>query len=452
MATSDHDSLGLHHVPMVLLYGMNLANAWHEYQKRKRTAALQQKKETQTVQRSKILQSSLLTGISLAREQGASRVQNLESRTAALAKNSQHFEIIDLKACQSCGRRDTVYDFAIDKETDALLWALGSNNFGRLQYVSEYAHPRNKPTYTHKRPSSHDTHDLAAFRSNISSISLTNSRTVVATTASYYHPGNVFIAGLSEPSGPSDDSLPILDSPAPAYMMLGPKETSLWTSCANPPGGNDMVAMGGSEQTYLLSAEGHLLHTYNLGSDVRAIDWLSPNVAVGGTRARSVLLWDARTGGSTTRFHHSSGVTSVKSLANGSQTLVCGFDGMALYDVRMPAKPSRTPYRSRNGQQPSPAVLRLPFRTERPSVAMDVSPQAHLVATADDLNVIQLHSLLSGKLVGALGKPDYAKDKEYYTRLRFVDSNLNDEKPALMACQGSRLVEWSWGGAEDDEF
>lgn len=406
-----------------------MADYWMS-QKRKRTVVYQQKKEAQTVRRSKILQSPLITGISLSREHGASRAQILEARTASIAKQSEVSELLSLKSCEHCGRRDTVFDFAIDKENDSILWGLGSSTFGRLQYLSETS----------------STYEMAAFRSSISSLSVTNHRTVVATATAASHPGNVFIAGLSEPSG-EIGSLPILDTPAPSYMLLGHPETDLWTSSPNPPGGRDIVAIGGSEQTYMLGAEGRLLQTYDVGCDVRAIDWLSPTVAIGGTRKKTVLLWDARTGGSSARFHHSSGVTAIRSLGNGSQMLVCGFDGMGLYDVRMPRAAGRTS----KGTNPktSPAVLRIPFKTERPSVAMDVSQEANLVATGDDVNVIQLHSLLTGRLVGELGKADDTKNREYMTRLRFVE--CSDGKPTLMACQGADLLEWSWGGAEDDE-
>lgn len=414
-------------------------------QKRRKTAAFQQKKATQTVQRSKILQSPLITGISLAREQGASRFQNLEARVSALAKQSQVSDLLSLKICASCGKRDTVFDFAIDQATDAILWGLGSRHFGRVQYLSEYVrHSSRMSSCAHGAFSSQDTYDLAAFRSAISSVSVTSRRTVIATSITSSHPGNVFIAGLSEPSTEMGH-YPISDAPAPSYMRLGDDETDLWTSSPSPPGGRDIVAIGGSTQTYMLGAEGTLLQTYNVGSDVRALDWLSPTLAVGGTRRRAVLLFDARAGGSSTRFHHSSGVTGIRSLGNGSQMVVSGFDGMAVYDVRMP-RPHRLHHSSS-----SPAILNIPFKTERPSVAMDVYKDANLVAVGDDTNVIRLHSLHTGKLVGELGKPDYAStmEKEYITRLRFVDSV--DGKPTLMACRGADLQEWTWGGVEDDE-
>ncbi|GAB7354036.1 hypothetical protein MBLNU459_g4619t1 [Dothideomycetes sp. NU459] len=397
-------------------------------QKRKYSAALQQKKETQTVQRSKVLSSPAVAGITLWREQGASRIQNFDARSAALASQTQGAELLSLKSCESCGMRDKIYDFAVDFASDALIWGLGSQNHGRLQYVADQD----------------AVFDLAAFRSDISSVCVTGLRTVMATSMSSYHPGNVFVAALSESTGPND--FPILDAPAASYTMLGPEETSLWTSSPSPPGGRDFVAVGGSGQTYLLSADGRPTQTYDVGEDVRSIDWLTPSVAVGGTRNRRVFLWDSRTGGSSARFNHKSGVTAVRSLGDGSQVLVCGFAGMSVYDVRMPTKLT---LRSRGDRSASAPLLDLPFSTSYPSNAMDVSPEAKIVATAADDNTVQLHSLASGKLIGSLGKPDHSLVDGRIQRIRFLNSYGG--RPTLTVCQGSNLMEWSWGGDKDDE-
>ena len=80
---------------------------------------------------------------------------------------------------------------------------------------------------------------------------------------------------------------------------------------------------------------------------------------------------------------------------------------------------------------------------------MDVLADAQLLATADDDNVIQLHSLRSGRLMGSLGGANPSKEKGRINRLRFVQTA--DGRPTIMVCQGSRLFEWSWGGALDDE-
>lgn len=254
----------------------------------------------------------------------------------------------------------------------------------------------------------------------------------------------MFVAGLSEPAGEND--YPILDVPAASYTLIGPEETSLWTSSPSPPGGRDFVAIGGSGETYMLSADGRLLQTYKVGEDVRSIDWLTPSVAVGGTRARRVFLWDSRAGGSSARFTHKSGVTAVRSVGNGSQVLVCGFAGMSMYDVRMTKALINKPYSKRS---PSTSVLDLPFKTSYPSNAIDIWQDAQIVATARDDNAIQLHSLTSGKLIASLGTPDRSLVDGRIQRMRFLENQ--DKRPTLTVCQGSKLVEWSWGGDTDEE-
>jgi WD40 repeat protein len=257
--------------------------------------------------------------------------------------------------------------------------ALGSRNFGRVQWLG-----REKEAY-----------DIAAFRSDISSVGVSQSRTLVATAYDRTHPGNVFVAGMTAGGGDADGQPPILDSPAPSYCMLGTAETALWTASPCPTGASrDVIAIGSSEGVYMLTANGDLLQHHPLREDIRSIDWLTPNVAVGGTKSSPVYLWDARAQGSSLRFKHSSGVTGVRSLSDGSRVLVSGFHGTSIYDTRMVSRP-------KGPHTPSPALLRLaPTKTELPTVAMDILADAQLLATADDDNVIQLHSLASGRLMG----------------------------------------------------
>lgn len=399
-------------------------------QKRKRSEALKQKRETQTVRRSSILASSA-AGIGLWREQGhSSHFDVYEARIKALASQLQGYETMSLKSCESCGKRDNIHDFVMDHELQAVVMALGSRNFGRVQFLA-----------------ANDTGiDLAAFRSDISSVTLSSSRTLVATSYDRAHPGNVFVAGMAASMGLDlDGPTPILDSPAPCYTMLGGPETALWTASANPAGApQDIIAIGSSEGVYMISAAGDLVHHHRLTEDIRSIDWLSPTVAVGGTKSKPVYLWDARASGSSLRFRHTSGVTGVKSLGDGSRILVSGFKGASIYDTRMVSR-ARGPHAS------SPALLRMaPIHTQYPSVSLDILPEAQLLATSDDDNIIQLHSLSSGRLMGSLQGANPAKEQGRIHRLRFLGS-ADSIRPTLLACQGSRFYEWSWGGVEDDE-
>ncbi|KAG9788610.1 hypothetical protein KCU95_g7268, partial [Aureobasidium melanogenum] len=403
----------------------NVRKEKEQSRKRKRSAAHRQKRETQTVRRSKILDSASAAGIGLWREQGRSHFANYEARISALASQFRGYESLSLKSCESCGKRDNIHDFCVDEELDAILMALGSRNFGRVQWIGQ----------------GQNTYDIAAFRSDISSVAVSQSRTLVATAYDRAHPGNVFVAGMAG-SIDMEGAPPILDSPAPSYSMLGGPETALWTASPSPAGSaRDVIAIGSSEGVYMLSSNGDPLQHHPLREDVRSIDWLTPNVAVGGTRSSPVYLWDARARGTSLRFKHTSGVTGVRSLGDGSRVLVSGFKGTSIYDTRMAFKP-------KGPHSPSAALLHLaPIKTEQPSVAMDLVADAQLLATADDDNVIQLHSLCSGKLVGSLSGANPRNEKGRISRLRFIGTP--NGTPTLIACQGSRLYEWSWGGALD---
>lgn len=395
-------------------------------QKRKRSAAFQQKRAAQTVRRSAILSSPSVAGVGLWREQGRSHFANHEARISALASQFQGHETLSLKTCESCGKRDNIHDFLLDDGYDAMLLALGSRNFGRVQYLGKGT----------------NVYDLAAFRSDVSSITATSSRTLVATTYDRAHPGNVYVAGMAE-TYDSDGEPRWMDGPAPTYSMLGGEETTLFTASASPAGSRDVVAIGSSDGVYMLDAQGDLLQANRVKEGVRSIDWLTPTVAVGGTKSRSVYLWDARTSGSSLRFKHTNPITAVRSLGDGSRVLVSGMKGASIYDTRMSGKP-------KGAHTTSTPLLRMaPMSTQHPTQALDILPQLQVVATADDDNVIQLHSLSSGKLMGTLTGANPSKEKGRIQRLRAF--NAWDERPSLVACQGSRLIQWDWGGIEDDE-
>jgi hypothetical protein len=384
----------------------------------------------QTVRRSKILDSASGAGIALWREQGRSSFTNHEARLSTLCSQFQGYELLSLRSCESCGKRDNIHDYFFDEENnDAVFMALGSRNFGRVQWLD----------------SMQNAYDIAAFRSDISSVCVSSSRTLVATSYDRAHPGNVFVAGLAGSIDAAEAGPPILDSPAPNYCMLGKNdETALWTASPCPVGAaRDVIAIGSSEGVYMMTSSGDFMQHHALQEDVRSIDWLTPNVAVGGTKSSPVYLWDVRARGSSLRFKHSSGVTGVRSLGDGSRVLVSGFHGTSIYDTRMASKP-------KGPHTPSPALLRLaPTKTELPTVAMDILADAQLLATADDDNVIQLHSLASGRLMGSLTGANPRKENGRIHRLRFT--NTPDGRPTLTVCQGSRLYEWSWGGTLDDE-
>jgi WD40 repeat protein len=396
-------------------------------QKRKRSVAARQKREMQTVGRSKVLDSASAAGIGLWREQGRSHFANHEARIAAMAAQFKGYEMLSFNGCESCGKRDNIQDFFIDDELDAIIMALGSRDYGRVRFLG----PKEL------------NYDIAAFQSDLSSVAISQSRALIATSYDRQHPGNVFVARMANRMELDEGLPPTRDSPAPSYSMIGGPETTLWTASPSPTGATqDIVAIGSSDGVYMIDSRGYLVHHHRLTEDVRSVDWLTPTVAVGGTKSKPVYLWDARAAGKSLRFKHTSGVTGVRSLGDGSRVLVSGFQGASVYDTRMVSRP-KGPHAS------SPALVRMaPMKTQFPSVAMDVLAEAQLLATCDDDNMVQLHSLASGRLMGSLSGANPRQEQGRVHRLRFADI---DGKPTLTACQGSRLFEWCWGGGADDE-
>ena len=171
-------------------------------QKRKRSAAVKQQRKAQTVRRSKILTSAIASGIGLWREQGGSHFNNNESRISAFVSQLKGYEALSLRSCETCGKRENIHDFINDTNTDAVILALGSQNFGRIQHLTN----------------SDSVYDLAAFRSDISSLSLSESGILLATSIERTHPGNVFVAGMTEVTD-GDGAHPILETPSPTYSL-----------------------------------------------------------------------------------------------------------------------------------------------------------------------------------------------------------------------------------------
>ena len=231
----------------------------------------------------------------------------------------------------------------------------------------------------------------------------------------------------------------------------------------------------------MLSAEGRLLHTYHAGRDVRAVDWLNPTTTVGGSARGDVFLWDTRTWGSSLRFRHPGPVTGIRNMGNGSQILVSGMESMCIYDVRMTTKTAKSApkpqmtrqthqhrnstnnkrasnYNRNSSSSSSTATTTKPFSepwlsipsiSKTPQSALDIWPEAKIVARRDDHNVIQLYSLLDGKHIRSLGEPDDARDKQWMRRMRFVEEKRGDV--SLVTCQGAWLREWRYGGCADGE-
>lgn len=103
--------------------------------KRRRLAQFQAKRSVETVQRSRILQSCH-SQVTLSREHGNTCFSSSRhSRSVAFASQLESNDLLEVNGCEDCGRKDLIYDFAVDFATGAVIWGLGNSERGRLEYV-----------------------------------------------------------------------------------------------------------------------------------------------------------------------------------------------------------------------------------------------------------------------------------------------------------------------------
>ncbi|KAK8200978.1 hypothetical protein M8818_006298 [Zalaria obscura] len=470
-------------------------------QKRKRAEAHQKKKEAETVRRSRILQAPLTSGISLDRELGYSRISTLKNaRTSVLASRLIRTDLADCGSCESCGRPGIVYDFDYDPLTDGIVWGVGTNMAAQAAYLNDYA----------AHPSDDLSVGLAAFHSEISSVSITQSRTILITSLNSSHPGNVYATSFTHFNHllPSADDVEedFSNYTSPVYTTLGDAETSIYAAAPNPPGAQDITVLSTGESLSLLSPSATHLDSVDLPATTTALSWLDPNVVVAGSRNGAIYLWDVRTHGLARRFNHGGNVTALR--ATGThQVLATGYPGMGLYDVRMTVEPwsasgngvnthnpnpnpnnrknhqtptnSHKPNHKHKAKSPHPSSRPLLWfpdqQSSLPNTVMDVHPASpsSLAAIRDDNNIVNVYNLSTAKRIARLETASYLRDvpRQHYQgdpprasrrdrlwlrRLRWVERA--DGGVVLMACQGQRLLEWGWegrgreGGGDGVEF
>lgn len=383
------------------------------------------------------------------------------ARTAAIA--SQLLPKLDQDAgeCASCGRRGIVYDFAVDDQ--AVVWGVGSSGTGRLQWIS---------------PTRRVSQDLAFFNSEISSISVAKSHVVVATALINQGPGNVFLVSLNSLKETFDWS----EYTTPQFRSLGPLDTTIWASAVNV---DNKIAISSDRGMWALNTNTDTMQNHATPRAVKAVSWLSPNVVLGGATDGTVLLWDTRSGGKSQRFRHPTGVTGICSAGNDQQIVVSGFDGAALYDVRMPVAELGSKQKWPQRKPVSMPLWRVELATYYPIGAMDVWAEGKMLAIRDaasgdgEAGKVQIYSLTTGKHIATKSPPPDAgegdvsddadssrahgsllrsrprqtsfakRNPEYVRRLRFAE----DEKGnmALKGCAGGKLFEWKWGRDGDHE-
>jgi hypothetical protein len=222
-------------------------------------------------------------------------------------------------------------------------------------------------------------------------------------------------------------------------LRIGDDETIFWDGAISSAG--DTAAIAGSDGVFHLSMDdGQILARLQGAASSRSLSWLNPTTIAAGS-GKTALLWDTRTHGSSSRFdckHTITGVRSVPS-SSGTQLLLSTNFGLSLHDTRMSPAPSSS--------QVSRSLLHFPIVHEEPQLVFDVSTR-DLVALSrkngkrDEVSVL---SLRTGREVKTLQSPGGVRKRP--TQLAWREDERGVE--FLQTCIGERIGKWCWKDEEE---
>jgi hypothetical protein len=438
---------------------------------------------------SKALRNPIIAGIGVNSETGRRRVdQVLNTRGQAVAQGLQKHTCLDLNddATARVGLMPVraeceILNFNYDPDTEGLLLGISQNGTTELdQLVSVLPNDNTTwPPWFGTSSSDHDetsrTHysfvklrPMHHFQSNISSISLSPSRTLVTTTMGSSYPASIHLTQLLDP-GNAVSSQP-LDTGI-STLMRPLAVSSIWTASPNPHRtwsdetvavgtSNGLITLDNSSGTWRCSP---LVETY---SDVLALDWLSPTVLAAGLRDASIMLYDTRNRDSIKRLRHGAPVIGLKRADHESRLVVCGLSScLAMYDLRMvreavspiTAKPAannanqRKKHKNRWKRQPadfvgtstSAPVLRFEYNNQyQHPLGFDVQTGLGLVAAAEETGDVQMYSMRTGEKIRKLEVASGGLTGKQVKSLRFVEDVRGVQK--IMAATGPKIVEYCW--------
>lgn len=239
--------------------------------------------------------------------------------------------------------------------------------------------------------------------------------------------GNVYIASLADNDRVYQPDI---------ELSIGDDETTFWDSAISSTG--DTAAIAGSDRVIHLSMDGRILDRLPGAANSRALSWLN-STTIAASSGKKALLWDTRTRGSSSRFNCQHVITGVRSVpsSSGNQLLLSTNHGVSLHDTRMsPVSSSET----------SPPLLHFPILHEGPQLVFDVSTR-DLVALSqkngrrDEIRVL---SLRTGREVRTLQSP--ADLRKRPTQLTWREDERGVE--FLQACIGERVGKWCWKNEE----
>jgi hypothetical protein len=374
-----------------------------------------------------------------------------------------------------------ILNFNYDVETDGLLVGINQDAANEIdQLVSIlpndnetwpawFGPPSNIDETFRSHYSYNKMRTILHYQSNISSISLSPSRTLVTTTMGSSHPASIHLTQLVDPQNAAS-SQPLDTGISTLMRPLG--VSTIWTASPNPyrTSIDEIVAVGTSNGLITLDNESGTWRCSPLvktDSDVLSLDWLSPTVLAAGLRDASIMLYDSRNRDSIKRLRHASPVIGLRRADHESRLVVCGLsNSLAMYDLRMireaisshPTEPS--PHKTSQPKKPknrwkkqsvdmlgkpasSKPVLHFEYNNkyQLPS-GFDVQTELGLVAAAEETGDVQIYSLRTGEKVRTLDIASDGSTGEHVKCLRFVEDGRGVQK--IMAAAEAKIVEYCW--------
>jgi len=399
----------------------NVNREKRESKKRKLDEREQDARARQTVRPARIMQHPISGGVGLMREGGnREQIVDICDRDAFFTsqlKASRH----DIRPPNGYSSTNgSLFDTTAVPGTSDRVFAYNHSG-GSTVYVSPRLDP--DPLSALELSIPLKMNPTVAFNSALVGLHALNNDevpTMVVCTREPHASGNLYIGN----AGHHDREVFRQDS----ILRLGTQQdSSLWASAVSPTSAS--LAVSGTEAVHLVDiTAAKVTMRMTLEYESRAITWWDSRTVAFGER-ENVVLWDIRSRGRVVRFKRKKPITGIQSPDhyNGVHLLVADNRRMDLYDTRMEKAP----------------LFVFKHLHQGPQLQFDCSTGG-LVAALDANNDIQVYSLRTATLLSTLRRPPQASNS-LLQNLRWAESGV------LQACQDHSVVQWTFGGREDDE-
>ncbi|CAO1602277.1 hypothetical protein XANCAGTX0491_005903 [Xanthoria calcicola] len=345
-----------------------LARTEHHRHELKRRELQQRRQKEHHIQRSGILRLHPLGGmLSLDREHGTHEGHLRSAALEIWAKQLRKYDFVQWPGSSRSNNPRSIRHFIRDPATGAIAYSMDYSQdscFPNSPCVCvPVEDPCETPNTVGRTWMDHATPLRFCPASEISSMSISPSRFVLATALGMQKPPTMHFIPLANPSAfrvnngnfrqrrprgqrdhayPSHD-LPNLDGDIAALFTFPKDVHTIWASAASPRIDSTMFAVGDSNGTCLVRLIGNGIS--DVGSqrewcgneqaaETLTVDFWKPDLVLSGMRSGRVQIWDIRSKGMNVRFQHPSCISNVRAI-DDNKVLVAGLAAkMAIYDTR----------------------------------------------------------------------------------------------------------------------